>query len=175
MYKNNYQSKIRVNFQIKVPQVRVVQSDGSALGIMPTRDALALAQEQGLDLVEINPKAMPPVCKIIDYGKYKYEEKKRISETRRKQKNQEIKELTFRPTTDENDLLHKLAFAKEFLSHGNKVKFTIRFRGREVTHPQVAKDKLSWIVAQLSGLILPHPEIFTEGKFMWMIIAPNKN
>jgi translation initiation factor IF-3 len=171
---SNNQYRVRINFQIKVPQVRVVQSDGSVIGVMPTREALQLAQEQGLDLVEINPKASPPVCKIVDYGKFKYDEKKRLSEVRKKQKIQELKELTFRPTTDENDLQHKLTFAKQFLSDGNKVKFTIRFRGREVTHPQVARDKLNWIIAQLSGLILPNPEISSEGKFMWMIVSPTK-
>jgi translation initiation factor IF-3 len=171
----NNQNRIRVNFQIKVPQVRVIQLDGTSVGVMPTRDALKLAQSQGLDLVEINPKASPPVCKIIDFGKYKYDEKKKQSEIRKKQKIQELKEIVFRPNTEENDLLHKLAFAKEFLSEGNKVKFTIKFRGREITHPQVAKDKLIWIIQQLDGLILSNPEISMEGKFMWMIVAPSRN
>lgn len=174
MQNSNNQYRIRINFQIKAPQVRVVQSDGSAIGVMPTRDALQLAQSQGLDLIEINPKASPPVCKIIDYGKFKYDEKKRLSEVRKKQKTQELKELTFRPTTDENDLQHKLTFAKEFLSDGNKIKFTIKFRGREVTHPQVARAKLNWIMGQLSGLILSNPEILSEGKLMWMIVSPTK-
>jgi translation initiation factor IF-3 len=172
--KNN-QFKIRINLQIRVPQVRVVQADGKALGVMSTRDALQLAHEQGLDLVEINPKSSPPVCKIIDYGKFKYEEKKRISEIRKKQKIQELKEIVFRPTTDENDLNHKMVFAKQFLSDGNKVKFTVKFRGREITHPQVAKDKLYWIVQQLIGLITTNVEIFAEGKLMWMIVTPIKN
>lgn len=174
MQNSNNQYRIRINFQIKAPQVRVVQSDGSAIGVMPTRDALQLAQSQGLDLIEINPKASPPVCKIIDYGKFKYDEKKRLSEVRKKQKTQELKELTFRPTTDENDLQHKLTFAKEFLLDGNKIKFTIKFRGREVTHPQVARAKLNWIMGQLSGLILSNPEILSEGKLMWMIVSPTK-
>lgn len=172
---NTNQYRIRTNFQIKVPQVRVIQDDGYVIGVMATRDALKLAQEQGLDLVEINPKSIPPVCKIIDYGKFKYDEKKRQVEAKKKQKVQELKELTFRPNTDENDLLHKLSFAKEFLADGNKVKFTIRFKGREVTHPQLAKDKLNWIVQQLNGLILSNYEISAEGKFMWMIVSPIKN
>lgn len=175
MQNNNNQYRIRVNFQIKVPQVRVVQEDGQVVGIMPTRDALKLAQEQGLDLVEINPKASPPVCKIIDYGKFKYDEKKKQVEAKKKQKVQELKELTFRPNTDENDLLHKLAFAKEFLDDGNKVKFTVRFKGREVTHPQLAKEKLDWVVKQLEGIISNNFEISAEGKFMWMIVSPLKN
>ncbi len=170
----NNQNRIRVNFQIKVPQVRVIQSDGTSIGIMPTREALQLAQSQELDLIEINPKAVPPVCKIADYGKFKYDEKKRLSETRKKQKIQELKELVFRPTTDENDMMHKLAFAKQFLSDGNKVKFTVKFRGREITHPQIARDKLYWITQQLNELINPNPEISSEGRIMWMIVSPTK-
>jgi len=171
--KNN--QRIRVNNQIRVPQVRVIQNDGTPIGVMSTKDALKLAQNQGLDLVEINPRAVPPVCKILDYGKFKYEEKKKQSEIKKKQKIQELKELTFKPTTDEHDLLHKLAFAKEFLTEGNKVKFTIKFRGREITHPEIAKSKLDWIVSQLNSLILPEPQISLEGKFMWMIVSPSKN
>lgn len=168
------QNNVRVNNYIRVPQVRVVLSDGSSPGVMQTREALKLAQEQGLDLVEINPKAFPPVCKIIDFGKFKYEEKKKVAESKKNQKNSELKEITFRPTTDENDLKHKLESAKQFLSDGNKVKFTIRFRGREITHPEVAKEKLDWITNQLNGLILSSPQVTLEGKFMWLIVSPNK-
>ncbi len=169
---NSTQYRIRVNHQIRIPQVRVVLDDGSSPGIMQTRDALKLAQDQGLDLVEINPKSQPPVCKIVDYGKYKYDEKKKQSEAKKNQNLQELKELTFRPNTDENDLNHKLNQAKEFLADGNKVKFTIRFRGREVTHPQVGKDKLEWIFKELSGLIQNIPPINMEGKFMSTIVSP---
>lgn len=170
--KNNY--RVRVNNQIKIPQVRVIQSDGTPIGIMNTRDALKLAQEQNLDLVEINPRSSPPVCKLLDYGKFKYEEKKKQAEAKKKQKVQELKELTFKPNTDEHDLLHKLNFAKEFLSEGNKVKFTVRFRGREITHPQIAKDKLDWIIKQLDGLIIPAPQVMLEGKLMHMTVSPVK-
>lgn len=168
------QYKTRINFQIKIPQVRVILDDGSSLGVMPTKDALKLAQEQSLDLVEINPKAMPPVCKICNYGKYKYEEKKKQTENRKKQKMQELKELTFRPNTDLNDLNHKLSAAKKFIADGHKVKFTVRFRGREVTHPKIAEEKLLWIVDQLSGLILPEAPILLEGKLMHMQVNPMK-
>lgn len=166
------QYRIRVNNYIRAPQVRVILTDGTNAGVMNTYDAIKLAREQSLDLVEINPNSNPPICKIIDYGKFKYDEKKRQAEIKKKQKIQELKELTFRPNTDENDLLHKLAFAKEFLQEGNKVKFTVRFRGREVTHPQVAKDKLDWILSQLNGLIVPDPQVSLEGKLMWMIVSP---
>lgn len=169
---NNNQYRIRVNHQIRIPQVRVILPDGSSPGILSTRDALKLAQDQGLDLVEINPKSQPPVCKIVDYGKFKYDEKKKLSEQKKNQKVQELKELTFRPNTDQNDLSHKLVLAKEFLTDGHKVKFTIRFRGREVTHPQVAKDKLEWLFKELNGLIQANPPISMEGKFMSTIVTP---
>lgn len=170
----SFQQRIRVNFQIKVPQVRVIQEDGASLGVMPTKDALKLAQDQGLDLVEINPKSSPPVCKIYNYGKFKYEEKKKLAENRKKQKSQELKELTFRPNTDLNDLNHKLSSAKEFIKDGHKVKFTVRFRGREVTHPQIAEEKLLWIVQQLNGMIVSESPILLEGKLMHMTVAPSK-
>lgn len=171
---NNTQYKMRTNYQIRVPQVRVLQSDGSNLGVMTTQEALKLAQEQGLDLVEVNPKGTPPVCKIIDYGKYKYEEKKKQSEAKKNQKIQELKEITFRPNTDENDLEHKLSSAKTFLEEGNKVKFTIRFRGREITHPQVGKDKLDWMIEKLGDLISTNSQYSLEGKFMSLIVYPAK-
>ena len=171
---NSNQYRIRVNHQIRIPQVRVILEDGSSPGIMQTSEALKLAREQGLDLIEINPKSVPPVCKIVDYGKYKYDEKKKISESKKNQKAQELKELTFRPNTDENDLSHKLVLAKEFLNDGHKVKFTIRFRGREVTHPQVGKDKMDWLFQQLDGLIQVVPPVSMEGKFMSAIVAPTR-
>lgn len=176
MQNNNQQreQRIRINFQIRIPQIRVVASNGDNLGVMATRDALKKAQEENLDLVEINPRAIPPVCKIMDFGKYKYDEKKKAQAAKKNQQNQELKEITFRPNTDENDLSHKLVQVKEFLAEGNKVKFTIRFRGREITHPQVGKDKLDWILQQLAGLIVPNPQVNLEGKFMSMMVSPVK-
>lgn len=175
MQPSSNQNRVRVNNFIKVPQVRVISSDGTSLGVMATRDALKLAMDQNLDLVEINPKSQPPVCKIIDFGKFKYDEKKKQAENRKNQKIQELKEIVFRPNTDENDLMHKLNSAKEFISEGHKVRFTIRFRGREITHPDIAKDKLNWIIAQLSTTILPNPSLSLEGKFMYTIVTPAKN
>ena len=131
--------QIRVNHRIRVPEVRVVLDDGSQLGVMPTSEALKAAEGRGLDLVEVNPKSMPPVCKILDFGKYKYEEKKRASEAKRKQTIVELKEVKLRPKTDDHDLQVKVRSARRFLESGNKVKFTVRFRGREITHPQRAQ------------------------------------
>ena len=172
---NNQQYRVRVNNYIRVPEVRVVLADGSTAGVMQTRDALKMARDQGLDLVEINPRSQPPVCKIVDYGKFKYDEKKKQQEQKKHQKIQELKELTFRPNTDENDLAHKLNQAKGFLADGDKVKFTVRFRGREITHPDVAKDKINWIIQQLGSTITANPQISLEGKFMWVIVSPTKN
>lgn len=168
------QYRQRINRYIRVPQIRVILADGSNGGIMNTQDALKLAQDQSLDLIEINPKAIPPVCRIADHGKLKYEEKKKAQAAKKNQVVQELKELTFRPNTDENDLNHKLEQAKEFLTEGNKVKFTVRFRGREITHSDLGKTKLEWILAQLQGLITDKPQISLEGKFMFMVVSPKK-
>jgi translation initiation factor IF-3 len=169
---NQNQNRIRINLQIRVPQVRVVLEDGSSPGVMSTRDAMKMAQDANLDLVEINPRSVPPVCKILDYGKYKYDEKKKAAAARKTQKQSELKELTFRPNTDEHDLGIKLQMAKEFLKDGNKVKFAIRFRGREITHPQVGKEKLDWLLKELTDLISGTPQVFTEGKIMSMTVNP---
>lgn len=169
---NQNQNRIRINLQIRVPQVRVVLEDGSSPGVMSTRDAMQMAQSANLDLVEINPRSNPPVCKILDYGKFKYDEKKKAAAARKTQKQSELKELTFRPNTDEHDLGIKLQMAKEFLKDGNKVKFAIRFRGREITHPQVGKEKLDWLLKELTDLISGTPQVFTEGKLMSMTVNP---
>lgn len=171
---NNFQARVRINFQIRVPQIRVVDNSGENLGILNTRDALKMAQDQSLDLVEINPRAIPPVCKIMDYGKFKYEEKKKAQAAKKTQQVQELKELTFRPNTDENDLSHKLEQAKGFLADGDRVKFTVRFRGREIVHSNLGKEKLDWILQQLNGLVTTNPQISLEGKIMSMIVAPTK-
>jgi translation initiation factor IF-3 len=176
MQTNNQQQqfRIRINQYIRVPQVRVVLSDGSNGGIMATHEALKLARDENLDLIEINPKSVPPVCKIADFGKMKYEEKKKQQIAKRNQVVQELKELTFRPNTDSNDLNHKLDQAKGFLEEGNKVKFTIRFRGREITHSELGRQKLEWLLQELQGLITDKPQISLEGKFMSMLVSPTK-
>jgi translation initiation factor IF-3 len=172
---NQTQYRVRVNKYIRVPQIRVVLADGTNAGVMNTYEALKIAQDSGLDLVEINPKAAPPVCKIMDYGKFKYEEKKKAQAAKKTQQVQELKELTFRPNTDENDLGHKLVQAKEFLEEGDRVKFTVRFRGREIVHANIGKEKLEWILKELGSAIAPNPQINLEGKFMSMIVSPTKN
>lgn len=169
---NQTQYRTRINQFIRVPQIRVVLADGSNGGVMNTPDALKIAKEQGLDLIEINPKSVPPVCKIADYGKMKYDDKKKLQNAKKNQQVQELKELTFRPNTDEGDLAHKLEKAKEFIAEGNKVKFTVRFRGREIVHSNIGKEKLEWFLQQLDGLVSPNPQVNLEGKFMSMVVSP---
>src|SRR5437868_5559125 len=140
------QFQIRVNHRIRVPEVRVIDANGEMLGVLTTHEALKRAQEQGLDLVEVNPKAEPPVCKILDFGKYKYEEKKKAGEAKRKQTVVEIKEIKLRPKTDDHDIAFKTKAARRFLEAGHKVKFTVRFRGREITHPEKAQEQLTVVM-----------------------------
>jgi translation initiation factor IF-3 len=164
--------QIRVNHRIRVPEVRVVLDDGSQLGVMPTSEALKAAEGRGLDLVEVNPKSVPPVCKILDFGRYKYEEKKRASDAKRKQTVVELKEVKLRPKTDDHDLQVKVRSARRFLESGNKVKFTVRFRGREITHPQRAQMQLDWLVEQLVDLANLEQRPQMEGRTMSAIVGP---
>lgn len=169
---SSYQPRIRINFQIRIPQVRVILADGTAAGIMETKDAIKMAQDQGLDLIEINPKAIPPVCKITDFGKMKYEEKKKQSAAKKNQKVTLLKEIDFRPNTDQNDLNHKLDAVKKFLSEGNKVKFVVKFRGRELAHTDIGREKLDWMLSQLTDLVSGNTPISMDGKNMTTIISP---
>lgn len=169
------QPQVRVNYRIRVPEVRVIAADGTQLGIMTSPDAIRMAQEQTLDLVEVNPKADPPVCKIMDFGKYKYEEKKRANEARKKQNIVEIKEVKVRPKTDDHDLDTKVRHIKRFLEEGNKAKITVRFRGREITHPEKGREVLDDIIKALEGLINIEGNPALEGKAMTMLISPKPN
>jgi len=164
--------QIRINHRIRVPEIRVIGEEGEMLGIMPTNEALRRAQERGLDLVEVNPKAEPPVCKILDFGKYKYDEKKKAREAKRKQSVVEIKEIKLRPKTDDHDLDFKARAAQRFIGAGHKVKFTVRFRGREITHPEKAQEQLDWIVKQLEELANVEVRPMMEQRTMTLIMAP---
>ncbi len=164
--------QIRVNHRIRVPEVRVVLDDGTMLGVMPTQEALRKAEAKSLDLVEVNPKASPPVCKILDYGRYKYEEKKRASEAKKKQTVVELKEIKLRPKTDDHDLNVKLRAARKFIESGNKVKCTCRFRGREITHPERARMQLDWLISNVEDIAIVEQRPQMEGRTMSLIIAP---
>jgi translation initiation factor IF-3 len=164
--------QIRINHRIRVPEVRVVAEDGSNLGVLSTEAALRRAQEVGLDLVEVNPKATPPVCKILDFGKYKYEEKKRQREAKRKQTIVEVKEIKLRPKTDDHDLDTKVRAARKFLEAGNKVKIVCRFRGREITHPERARMQLDFLVSKLEDLANVEQRPIMEARTMAVLVAP---
>jgi translation initiation factor IF-3 len=164
--------QIRINQRIRVPEIRVIGDDGEMLGIMQTSDALRRAQERGLDLVEVNPKADPPVCKILDFGKFKYDEKKKAREAKRKQSVVEIKEIKLRPKTDDHDLEFKTRAAHRFLGAGHKVKFTVRFRGREITHPEKAQEQLDWIVKHCDEIANVEVRPMMEQRTMTLIMAP---
>lgn len=163
---------MRINHRIRVPEVRVVGPDGSNLGVLPTDEALRRAQEGGFDLVEVNPKASPPVCKILDFGKFKYEEKKKQREAKKKQAVVEVKEVKLRPKTDDHDLMVKVRAARRFLESGNKVKFTCRFRGREITHPEVAYQQFNEILGKLEDLTNVEQRPTMEGRAMATIVSP---
>ena len=164
--------QIRINHRIRVPEVRVVAEDGSNLGVLTTEQALRRAQEVGLDLVEVNPKASPPVCKILDFGKYKYEEKKKAREAKKKQTVVEVKEIKIRPKTDDHDIEVKIRATRKFLEAGNKVKVICRFRGREIMHPQRAQMQLNLMLSRIEDIanVEQRPEM--EQRTMALVVAP---
>ncbi|MCI8583832.1 MAG: translation initiation factor IF-3 [Dorea sp.] len=160
-----------INEQIRDREVRVVSANGEQLGIMSSRDAMKLAQEAELDLVKIAPKAQPPVCKIIDYGKYKYEQTRKEKEAKKKQKTVEIKEVRMSPNIDTNDLNTKINNAKKFLVKGNKVKVTLRFRGREMAHVQQSRHILDDFAETLKDIASIEKPPKLEGRNMSMVLT----
>ncbi len=157
---------------IDAPSIRVVGADGEMVGVVSVAEGIELALESGLDLVEVSPNADPPVCKVLDYGKYKYEEQKKRNEARKKQKVVEVKEIKMRPGIDIHDYEVKMRNANRFLGHGDKVKFTIRFRGREMAHQSLGMDVLNRIRAELEDLTKVEQFPRIEGRLMVMIVAP---
>lgn len=159
-------------------QVRVIDDEGQQLGIMAPRDAMREAEDRGLDLVEVAPKAVPPVCRIMDYGKYKYEQKRRARESRKHQHTVNVKEVKVRPKIDPHDLIHKTGHAREFLGEGNKVKVTVMFRGREMAHPEFGKELLRKIIEATTDIATSDtaPEqVRLEGRNMALILTPLKS
>jgi len=142
------------------------------LGVMDTHDAKRLARERELDLVEVNPKAVPPVCKIMDFGKFKYEEKKKQNEARKRQAQIELKEIKLRPKTDEHDIDFKVKHVRRFLEEGNKVKLTVRFRGREITHPETAARQIDAMLQDLLDIAIVEQSARMEGRTMTAIVSP---
>ena len=165
---------LKINYRIRAKQVRVIDPDDNQAGVMLLVDAIKRAEEQGLDLVEVSPLAVPPVCRIMDYGKFKYNTKKQAQESRRKQVVVDIKEVKLRPKTDDHDVEFKVRHIQEFLEDGNKVKVTIMFRGREITHAEIGRDILKDVAERVKtfGQVEQMPKI--EGKNMFMTLSPLK-
>jgi len=161
-----------VNDRIRAPEIRLIGAEGENVGVVTPARAMAMAQDVGLDLVEISPNADPPVCKIMDFGKFKYEQQKRDSDARKKQKTIEIKEIKFRPGTDTHDYDVKMRNVLKFLGEGDKVKITLRFRGREMAHQQLGMELLHRVAADVAevGKVENMPKL--EGRQMVMIIGP---
>ena len=163
-----------INGQIKDKEIRVIGEDGEQLGIMPPREAMKIAQEAELDLVKIAPKAQPPVCKIIDYGKYRYELARKEKEAKKKQKTVEVKEVRLSPNIETNDLNTKVNNAKKFISKGNKVKVTLRFRGREMAHMQQSKHILDDFAELLADVAVVEKPAKLEGRSMSMVLTEKR-
>ena len=157
-----------------MPNVRVIGADGEMVGVLSRDAALALAEESGMDLVEIQPQADPPVCRIMDFGKFKFEAQKKANAAKKKQKQVEIKELKFRPVTDEGDYQIKMRNIRRFLEEGDKVKVNIRFRGREMSHQELGRQMAARIEADLGDDIVIESRPRLEGRQMVMMIAPKK-
>ncbi|MBD3297469.1 MAG: translation initiation factor IF-3 [candidate division Zixibacteria bacterium] len=165
---------MRVNRRIRIPQVRVIGSDGEQLGILDTREALQMAQNEGLDLVEISPNARPPVCRILDFGKYQYEEAKNQKKAKKRQQSTQMKEMRYRPKIDEHDIQFKTNRLREFLQDGHKVRAYVEFRGREMTHTEFGYQILERIKEMLSDVGQPESSVRMEGRRMSLIIDPKK-
>jgi len=163
---------LRVNQMIRVREVRLIDDKGGQRGILPTSEALKIAKEAGLDLVEVSPNANPPVCKLLDYGKYKFDQEKRTKESKKKQKLVKLKEIRMQPKIDDHDLIFKTNHIKKFLGEGNKVKVTVRFRGRELAHTDRGEMVLNRVLELLGDDFTVEKRPHMEGRFMSMFLNP---
>jgi translation initiation factor IF-3 len=162
----------RINHRIRVPEIRVVDAEGNQLGILDTREALSIARESGLDLVEIAPTAQPPVCRILDYGKYKYEQSKKTKEAKKKAHTVDVKGIRMRYGTEAHDLEYRVKDARRFLEEGNKVQVTLIFRGREMAHPEVARGQMDRLTQALADVAIVERAPSMEGRRMTLLLAP---
>ena len=163
---------LRINEQIRVREVRLIRDEGERQGIMPTLEAMDIARDQGLDLVEVAPQASPPVVKIMNYGKFKFENEKKIRDSKKKQKQLKLKEIRMQPKIDDHDLDFKSKHVKDFLADGNKVKVTVRFRGRELAHTELGLDVLKDVLKRIEGEYIMDKPPSMEGRFMSMVLSP---
>ncbi|MGQ9481901.1 translation initiation factor IF-3 [Chloroflexus sp.] len=152
--------------------MRLIDENGNQVGIVPLREAMAMAEERGFDLVEVAPNAVPPVCRLLDYGKFRYEQSKKEREARRNQKQSELKQIRLMPKTDDHDIAVKANQARRFLLAGDKVKFNLRFRGREMAHPEIGRQMLDQIAEQLSDIAVIEQKPLMEGRVLSMLLAP---
>ena len=167
---------MRRNQQIKIPEVRLIDQNGDQVGVMATDEARQRAADAGLDLVEISPKARPPVCKIMDYGKFKFEQAKKQQQAKKKQKKVQLKEVKFRPNTDDGDFQVKMKNLRKFIDQGNKVKVTIMFRGRELAHRELGSQMLDRVVEEVKDeAVVEQRPAKMEGRFMIMLLAPKSD
>ena len=169
---NRIVKEVSINRDIRAPEVRVIDPEGKQLGILAVREAIRIAEERGLDLVEVAPNSQPPVCRIMNYGKYKYQQSKRTQEARKHQTVIRIKEVKVRPRTEEHDFQFKLRHVKRFLDEGNKVKISILFRGREIAHPEFGKELLNRFIEGVKDVVVIEQSPRLEGRNMVMIMAP---
>ncbi|MEI8355187.1 MAG: translation initiation factor IF-3 [Deltaproteobacteria bacterium] len=165
---------VNINQTIKAREVRVVGAESEQLGILTLQEALGLAETQHLDLVEVSPNANPPVYRIMDYGKYKYQQSKRLQEAKKKQIQIQLKEVKLRPKTDEHDLAFKIKHVRRFLEEGNKAKISVIFRGREITHMELGQSALEKFATELQDVSVIEVRAKMEGRSMFMIVAPKK-
>ncbi|MDH5681523.1 MAG: translation initiation factor IF-3 [Spirochaetota bacterium] len=165
---------LRINKQIRVPEIRLIDDEGNQLGVVNTDEALKMAEEKELDLVEISPQASPPVCKVLDYGKFKFDQKKRLKEAKKKQARVQLKEIKMRPKIDSHDYDYKKKHIEEFLAKGDKVKITLQFRGREMAHIDLGEAILARLKEELKDSVTIEREPKLEGRQMIMIVAPAK-
>ena len=166
------QPEVRVNERIRVPQVRVIQDDGQQVGVLPVREALALAQSRGLDLVEVSPTARPPVCRIMDYGKFKYEQNRRARKAKKKQHQMQLKEIKMRPKIEDHDYGFKLEHARQFLVARDKVKVTVTFRGREMAHQDIGYKLIQKVIESLSDVANVESNPRSEGRTLTAVLMP---
>ena len=163
---------VKINRDIRASEVRLIDSEGEQAGIVPIDEALRLAEEDGLDLVEVAPNSTPPVCRIMDYGKYRYQQSKKTKDAKKKQTVILVKEVKLRPKTEEHDIQYKTANIKRFLAEGNRVKVTIQFRGREIAHPTMANRVVDKVMERIEGLGLVDQRPKMEGRRMIFILRP---
>jgi len=164
--------EVRVNERIRVPQVRVIGDDGEQIGVLTSREALTLAQSKGLDLVEVSPTARPPVCRIMDYGKFKYEQNRRARKAKKKQHQMQLKEIKMRPKIEEHDYMFKVNHAREFLEERDKVKVTVTFRGREIAHQDLGHKLIQKVIAALVEVATVETPPRSEGRTLFTVLMP---